>query len=203
MISGVKIPAFKRDAEQKYYRAVADVFSATVLRAGDVDGQWIVQPHVIEVNGEDAPEMPALAGDAIKPADGNIVLCVTSRNNYDHVLQNRANRSTGANLIIVAVFSDELTRDAILNITKTLNVGGDFNLTGDATLGLGTQKMVLGESLAAWAAAVDAAIVTLNANIVILNAWGLLVAPPLPTPLAPLIPFPFLPTNLSQRHKLD
>lgn len=193
------IPKFTRNADEKYYRAIADVFSATVTKAGDDAGQWIVQPHVIEVNGEDSPEIPALAGDAIKPAVDNVVLCVTSRNNYDHVLQNRANRSTGANLIIVAVFSDELTRDAILNITKTLNVGGDFNLTGNATLGAGTQKMVLGESLQT---TIEAMIAALNA----LYAWGATG-----TGAAGSIPaFPQLPpvptwnaATLSSHHKLD
>lgn len=193
------IPKFTQSTDQKYYRSIADVFSATVIKAADDAGQWIVQPHVIELNGDDAPEMPALAGDAIKPAVDNIVLCVTSRNNYEHVLQNRANRSTGANLIIVAVFSDELTRDAIFNITKTLNVGGDFNLTGKATLGAGTQKMVLGESLQT---TVEAMIAALNA----LYAWGATG-----TGAADSIPaFPQLPpvptwnsATLSANHKLD
>lgn len=186
------IPKFTRNSDEKYYRAIADVFSATVKKAGDGDGEWIVQPHVIEVNGQDAPEMPALAGQGIQPEIDNIVLCVTSRNNYDHALQNRANRSTGANLIIVAVFSDELTTDAIVNITETLNVGGDFNLEGKATLGLGTQKMVLGESLAAYAA-------TVNAALTAIIAWGANVTPPLVGAVPPV----WSPSNLSARHKLD
>lgn len=186
------IPTFKKSSEEKYYRPVADVFSAKIIKAADDAGQWIVQPQTIESNGEDSPEMPALAGDAIKPAIDNMVLCVTSRNNYEHVLQNRANRSTGANLIIVAVFSDELTRDAIVNITKTLNIGGDFNLTGKAKLGAATQKMVLGESLAAYAGQVDAA---LQAIIV----WGATVTPP----LSGAVPPAWSGSNLSANHKLD
>lgn len=193
------IPKFTQNTDQKYYRSIADVFSATVVSAADDAGQWIVQPHVIELNGDDAPEMPALAGSSIKPAIGDIVLCVTSRNNYEHVLQNRANRSTGANLIIVAVFSDELTTDAIVNITKTLRVGGDFELTGNATLGAGTQKMVLGESLQT---TIEAMIAALNA----LYAWGATG-----TGAAGSIPaFPQLPpvpswnsATLSTHHKLD
>lgn len=195
------IPKFTQSTDQKYYRSIADVFSATVIKAADDAGQWIVQPHVIELNGDDAPEMPALAGDAIKPAVDNVVLCVTSRNNYEHVLQNRANRSTGANLIIVAVFSDELTRDAILNVTRTLNVGGDFNLTGKATLGAGTQKMVLGESLQT---TIEAMIAALNA----LYAWGATGVAPGPTGgIAPFPGTPPVPTwdsaTLSANHKLD
>lgn len=183
---------FKNTSEQRYYRSIADVFSATVKSAGDEDRQWIVQPHVIELDGEDSPELPALAGQGIKPAVDDIVLCVTSRNNYDHDLQNRANRATGANLIIVAVFSSELTYDSIVNILRTLNVGGDFNLTGKATLGEGTQKMVLGESLAAYAGQVDAA---LQAII----AWGATVTPP----LSGAVPSAWSGSNLSTRHKLD
>lgn len=208
------IPKFTQDGDQKYYRSIADVFSATVVSAADDAGQWIVQPHVIELNGDDAPEMPALAGDAIKPAIGNTVLCVTSRNNFDHVLQNRANRATGANPIIVAVFAAELTRDAILNITKTLNVGGDFNLTGNAnvggnltadgtgeikgaaTLGTGAYHMVLGENAGLWAAGVDAALAALY-------VWASTQVAGIPQfPLTPPL-VPWLPTNLSQKHKLD
>lgn len=195
------IPKFTQNTDQKYYRSIADVFSATVVSAADDAGQWIVQPHVIELNGDDAPEMPALAGSSIKPAIGDIVLCVTSRNNYEHVLQNRANRSTGANLIIVAVFSDELTTDAIVNITQTLRVGGDFELTGNATLGAGTQKMVLGESLQT---TIEAMIAALNA----LYAWGATGVAPGPT--GGIAPFPGAPpvpswnsATLSTHHKLD
>lgn len=195
------IPKFTQNTDQKYYRSIADVFSATVVSAADDAGQWIVQPHVIELNGDDAPEMPALAGSSIKPAIGDIVLCVTSRNNYEHVLQNRANRSTGANLIIVAVFSDELTTDAIVNITKTLRVGGDFELTGNATLGAGTQKMVLGESLQT---TIEAMIAALNA----LYAWG--ATGVAPGPAGGIAPFPGAPSvpswnsaTLSTHHKLD
>lgn len=197
----MSIPKFTQDTDQKYYRSIADVFSATVVSAADDAGQWVVQPHVIELNGDDAPEMPALAGSSIKPAIGDIVLCVTSRNNYEHVLQNRANRSTGANLIIVAVFSDDLTTDAIVNITQTLRVGGNFELTGNATLGAGTQKMVLGESLQT---TIEAMIAALNA----LYAWGATGVAPGPT--GGIAPFPGAPpvpswnnATLSANHKLD
>lgn len=189
------IPKFTKTADEKYYRAIADVFSATVVSAGDAAGEWIVQPHVIEVNGDDAPEMPALAAQSIKPAVDDIVLCITSRNNYAHDLQNRANRPTGANLIIVAVFASELTYDA------TMNILGNLNVAGKATLGAGTQKMVLGESLQT---TIEAMIAALNA----LYAWGATGVAPGPT--GGIAPFPGTPpvpswnaATLSANHKLD
>ena len=183
-----------------FFRATTDTFSAEVIEAAEDSGQYIVQPLMIEADATDTPEMPALAADAIKPAVGDIVLVITSRNNYEHELQNRVTRSTGANLIIVAVFSDELTRDAILNITKTLNVGGNFNLTGDASLGAATKKMVLGESLAEWAQSVDAA-------LQLIIAWGATGVAPGPTggiaPLAGVTQPVWSNANLSTHHKLD
>lgn len=183
-----------------FFQATTDTFSAEVIEADEVSGQYIVQPLMIEADGKDTPEMPALAADAIKPAVGDIVLIVTSRNNYDHELQNRVTTSAGANMIIVAVFSDELTRDAIINITEDLNVGGNFNLTGNATLGAGTKKMVLGESLAEWAQSVDAA-------LQLIIAWGANGVAPGPTggiaPLAGVTQPVWSNANLSTHHKLD
>lgn len=178
-----------------YFKAMTDSFTATVAGAGDVAGQFLVQPHVVEADGQDMPVFPALAADAIKPEIGDKVLCITTRNEYTHEYVNRFNRSTGGNLIIIGVYADDLTRDATLRVLK------DFFVTGAATLGTGSEPMVLGDGLAAWAAKVDAAI---NA----LYAWGATGVPPGPT--GGIAPFPGTPTppawspdNLSENHTLD
>jgi len=178
-----------------YFKALTDCYTATVTKAGDVEGQYIVQPHTVEADAQNTPEMPALAADAIKPALGDKVLCVTSRNDYVHNYVNRFNRTTGGNIIIIGVFADDLSRDATLRILK------DLFVTGDATLGTGAEPMVLGTKLSEWAAKVDAAI---NA----LYSWGATGSAPGPTggiapfPGTPLAP-EWSPSNLSEHHTLD
>lgn len=161
-------------------------YAAEVIKAGDNPGEWIVQPFITETDGKDAAKRSAFSADSIKPAIGNYVFCIESWNNSEFEFQQRINDPSGANVVIVGVFADELTRDATLNILKNLNV------KGKAALGAATQKMVLGDNLATYAAKIDAAFAAIN-------SWGAGVTPPLPPLVLPV----WSPTNLSQNHKLD
>lgn len=159
-------------------------FSAEVIEEGDDAGTWLVRPRTIEVTSKNAADLVALAATTLKPAVGDVVFCVETRNAYDHEAQQRINNPMGALIIIVGVFSEIV------------------NFSGEIVLGEGTYKMVLGEKLGAWAAKVDASI---NA----LYSWG--ATGVAPGPLGGIAPFPGTPTpgawvnadNLSQRNKLD
>lgn len=168
-------------------------YAAEILEAGENEGEWLVAPFIIESDGENAVPRVAMSADAIKPEIGDMVFCIESFTDYEFNFQQRVNNPTGANVIIVGVFADILTRDATLKILK------DFYVTGKAALGVASQKMVLGDSLATWAQKVDAALASLY-------AWGATGTgaggsiPPFPgTPAAPV----WSPANLSQNHKLD
>lgn len=115
-------------------------FSAEVIEAGEDEGTWLVRPRTIEVTAENAVDLIALAATTLKPAVGDVVFCVETRNNYEHEPQQRINNPMGALIIIVGVFSEIV------------------NFSGEIVLGEGTYKMVLGEKLGAWAAKVDASI---------------------------------------------
>lgn len=171
-------------------------YAAEVIEAGENPGEWVVAPLIVEMDGGDATERTAFSADAIKPAIGDMVFCIESHTDYEFNPAQRVNDPTGANVIIVGVFADILSRDATLKILK------DLYVTGKATLGTGADKMVLGEALAVWAQKVDAALTALY-------AWGATGVAPGPT--GGIVPFPGTPaapvwvsgTNLSQNHKLD
>jgi hypothetical protein len=171
------------------------IYSAKVVQAGSASGQWVVSPQYTRVDGTDAPDQTALAGSGIKPVAGDIVLCADSRNSFDHSAFRIFDNNDGACPIIIAVFSQLLTRDLNLVIT------GDFTAKGKATLGEGSQKMVLGGDLETWAKAKDA-------EIAALYTWAATGVAPGPT--GGINPFPGTPpeTNwnaatLSENHKLD
>lgn len=162
-------------------------FSAEVIKKGDDAGTWLVRPRTIEVTSKNAADLVALAATTLKPAVGDVVFCVETRNAYDHEAQQRINNPMGALIIIVGVFSKIV------------------NFSGEIVLGEGTYKMVLGEKLGAWAAKVDASINALYSYLQSVQA-------PPGTLGGPLVPvFPGTPTpgawvnadNLSQRNKLD
>ena len=171
-------------------------YAAEVIKAGENPGEWVVAPLIVEMDGGDAPNRTAFSADAIKPAIGDFVFCIESHTDYEFNPAQRVNDPTGANVIIVGVFADILSRDATLKILK------DLYVTGRATLGTGAVKMVLVEALAVWAQKVDAALTALY-------AWGATGVAPGPT--GGIVPFPGTPaapvwvsgTNLSQNHKLD
>lgn len=159
-------------------------FSAEVIAEGDDAGTWLIRPRIVEVDAQDAIDLMALAANGLKPAVGDVVFCVETRNNYDHEPQQRINNPMGSYLIIVGTFAEIV------------------NFSGEIVLGAGTYKMVLGEKLGEWAAKVDA-------SIQALYAWGATGVAPGPT--GGIAPFPGTPTpgvwlnadNLSQRNKLD
>lgn len=161
-------------------------YAAKIIKAGTRAGEWVIAPYITEVDGKDAAQRLAFSADSIKPAINDIVFCIESWTNSAFDFQQRINDPTGANVTIVGVFSQILTRDATLNILKNLNV------TGKAALGAATKKMVLGENLAEWAQTVDTA---LQAII----TWGATVTPPLSGVTTPA----WSGSNLSMNHKLD
>lgn len=185
------------------------VYTATVVKAGDKPGIFIVQPHRVRVDAQDAPEIPALAADGIKPPDKSLVLCIESVNAFNHEAAMDWNDNGGACPIIIAQFSAELIRDAILHVLQNLIVDGsgligvDLVVKGKASLGEATKFMVLGEPLATWAQKVDSALAALY-------AWGATGLPPGGLGTGGIAPFPgtppapvWEPTNLSDKHKLD
>lgn len=183
------------------------VYTGTVVKAGDKPGIFIVQPHRVRVDAQDAPEIPALAADGIKPPDKSLVLCIESVNAFNHEAAMDWNDNGGACPIIIAQFSAELIRDAILHVLQNLIVDGsgligvDLAVKGKASLGAATKHMVLGEPTATWAQKVDASIAAVNNYLEIANA------PPGGGPLTPVFTPPSPPTwegsNLSTKHKLD
>lgn len=165
------------------------IYSAKVVKAGDLTGQWIVSPQYTRVDGKPAPDQTALSGNGIKPVSGDIVLCADSQNSFDHSTFRIFDDNAGAFPIIIAVFSQLLTMDL------------DVTITGKVTLGTGSQKMVLGDDLQTWAQAKDA-------EIAALYAWA--ATGVAPGPSGGIVPFPGTPaetnwdTNtLSQNHTVD
>jgi hypothetical protein len=163
------------------------IYSATIKEAGTTAGTWVVLPKYTNVDAQSAPEILALAADGIVPVAGDTVLCAESINDLLHNSARVYDDNGGANPVIIGVFSQLFT---------TLC---DVHIKGKATLGEGTKKMVLGNELAAWAAAKDA-------EIAALYAWaktGTGAAGSIP-------PFPGTPAetnwssgNLSNKHTLD
>lgn len=157
------------------------IFSATIKQAGENTGEWIVTPLYTRVDGLTAPDIIALAANGIEPVAGDIVLCAESINPFDHSSVRSFDNNGGANPIIIATFAELLT---------TLC---DIVIKGTATLGTGTDPMVLGNALATWAQAKDA-------EIQALYTWGAGVSPAFPGTPAVTV---WDAANLSENHKLD
>ena len=159
------------------------IYCATVKSEGTDAGTWTVSPAYTRVDGQQAPDIIALAVNGIVPEIGDIVLCAEGINPFDHSSVKSFDNNGGANPLIIGTFEQLLT--TLCNVV----IKGDLTVEGGATLGLGTFKMVLGESLATWAQSVDLALSTLS------SAAGNYV----PT----IVPSVWLSANLSNNHKLD
>jgi hypothetical protein len=157
------------------------IYSATIKQARETAGQLVVTPLYTRVDGLPAPDILALAANGIEPVAGDIVLCAESINPFDHSSVRSFDNNGGSCPIIIATFAELFT---------TLC---DIVIKGKSTLGAGTDPMVLGNALAAWAQAKDA-------EIAALYAWGLTVTPPFPGTPAQTN---WNANNLSANHKLD
>ena len=165
------------------------IYSAAVIKAGDVQGTWIVSPHYTRNDGQPAPDILALAADSIVPVANDIVLCAEGINSFDHSSVRSLDNNGGSNPVIIATFSQLFT---------TLC---DMVIKGKVTLGTGSKKMLLGEDVQTWAQAKDS-------EIQALYTWA--ATGVAPGPVGGINPFPGTPAetmwdaaNLSQNHKLD
>jgi len=131
------------------------IYSATVKQQGTGSGEWVVSPAYSRVDGQPAPDITALSANGIVPEVGDIVLCCEGINPFDHSSVRSFDNNHGANPLIIATFEELLT--TLCNMI----IKGDMSVEGKTTLGLGTFKMVLGESLATWAQSVDLALSTI------------------------------------------
>jgi hypothetical protein len=153
------------------------IYSAKVIKAGDVQGTWIVSPAYTRNDGQPAPDILALSAYKIVPAVNDIVLCAESINPFDHSSVRSFDDNGGSNPIIIATYAQ---------ILETLC---DMIIRGKVTLGQGSEKMVLGNSLETWAKSVDTALSTLSAAV--------------GNVLPAITPSLWVNTNLSQNHTLD
>lgn len=153
------------------------IFSATIIKAGDDVGTWVVSPAYTRNDGLPAPNILALSADQIVPAVNDIVLCIEGANPFDHSSVRSFDNNGGSNPIIIATYAQ---------ILETLC---DMVIRGKVTLGQGTYKMALGDPIETWAKSVDTALSTLSAAV-----GGVLPA---------ITPSLWLSTNLSTNHKLD
>ena len=157
------------------------IYSATVKKAGDVQGTWIVSPAYTRNDGLPAPDILALSADKIVPAVNDIVLCVEGINPFVHSSVRSFDNNGGSNPVIIATYAQ---------ILETLC---DMIIRGKVTLGQGSKKMVLGDPLQTWAQAKDA-------ELQALYTWAATATPPFPGTPA-LVNWD---TNtLSANHKLD
>ena len=111
------------------------IYSATVIKAGDVQGTWIVSPAYTRNDGQPAPNILALSADSIVPVAGDIVLCAEGINPFDHSSVRSFDNNGGSNPVIIATYAQ---------ILETLC---DMIIRGKVTLGAGTKKMVLGDTI--------------------------------------------------------
>ena len=165
------------------------IYSATIKQAGETSGTWVVTPLYTREDGQPAPDILALAANGLEPVAGDIVLCAESINPFDHSSVRSFDNNGGSCPIIIATFAELFT--TLLDIV----------IKGKATLGAGTDPMVLGNALATWAQAKDA-------EIAALYAWA--ATGVAPGPAGGINPFPGTPAetnwssdNLSENHKLD
>ena len=105
------------------------IYTAKVTGTGLIEGQWKIAPQYSRDDGSDAPEQIALASNGIKPATNDLVLCVESRNAFDHEPFRIFDDNGGACPVIIATFEQLLT----LLVKLTLGTGTDFMLLGDTT----------------------------------------------------------------------
>jgi len=168
------------------------IYSATVKEEGTESGTWIVSPAYSRVDGQPAPDIIALSANKIVPVKGDVVLCCEGINPFDHSSVRSFDNNYGSNPLIIATFEQLFT---------TLL---DMVVQGKMTLGEGSEKMVLGESLQTWAQSVDTAITSLY------DFGKLGVAPGPAGGIKPFIEAPGVndapvweEANLSENHKLD
>src|SRR5271157_2124463 len=85
------------------------IYIATVIKAGETQGTWIVAPAYTRNDGQPAPDIEALAADSIVPVAGDIVLCAEGINPFDHSSVRSFDNNGGSNPIIIATFAQLLT----------------------------------------------------------------------------------------------
>ena len=157
------------------------IYAATVKGAGETAGTYLVTPHYTRVDGTTAPDIEALPGNGLTPADGDVVFCAEGINDFSQSMQMIFNDNGGAFPIIFASLAQLLVFSVAMQIT------------GKVKLGQGGKKMLLGDDVQTWAQKVDAALSALY-------AWGATVTPPFPGTPA-LSPWPI--AALSANHELD
>ena len=169
------------------------IYSATIKQAGEDAGTWLVTPHYTRNDGQPAPDILALSADQIVPAVNDIVLCAEGINPFDHSSVRSFDNNGGSNPVIIATYAQ---------IFETLC---DMIIRGKVTLGQGTKKMVLGDSLEVWAQNVDAAIQALYtwAKTGTPASSGPVDTGGIPTFLGTPAYTAWSSANLSTNHKLD
>ena len=169
------------------------IYAAVVISPGIKNPKaFLVTPQYTRIDGVAALNIEALPVSGLSCLPGDVVFCAEGINDFAQASQIIFNDNGGAYPLIFGTLASPL-------LLKT-----DFKLLGKMTLGLGTAKMVLGDSLATWAQAMDAAMTALY-------AWAATGIPPNPSGLfGGISPFPRTPAltpwsaaNLSQNHKLD
>jgi len=157
------------------------IYAATVQSTGVTAGTYFVLPHYTRIDGTDAAQIEALPLNGLIPANGDVVFCAESINDFAQSKQMIFNDNGGAFPIIVASLAQILVFSIAMQIT------------GNVTLGQGGKKMLLGDDVQSWAQKVDAALTALY-------AWGATVTPPFPgTPALQ----PWSTAALSTHHQLD
>jgi hypothetical protein len=164
------------------------IYAATAHGEGTTAGTYIVTPHYSRVDGTDAPDIEALPINGLTPAEGDIVFCAETINDFSQSMQMIFNDNGGAFPIMFASLAQLLVFSVAMQIT------------GKVTLGQGGKKMLLGETVQTWAQSVDAALQALY-------TWGATGSPP---PSGGIVPFPGTPPlqawstdALSENHELD
>lgn len=165
------------------------IYAATVSGQGTMPGTWAVTPLYTRIDGIEAPSIDALPVNGLIPAEGDTVYCAEGINDLAQSMQLLINDNGGAFPIIIA------------SIAASLVYSPAMQFKGHVKLGEGGKKMVLGDDLATWAQAVDAALQALY-------TWG--ATGVAPGPAGGINPFTGSPalqawasSNLSQNHVLD
>ena len=166
------------------------IYAATVMSIGITPGTFFVSPQYSRVDGTDAPMIEALPVSGLVPTITDTVICAEGINDFSQSMQMIFNDNGGAFPLIIASLAQILIYSVVMTQIKGL-----------VTLGEGGKHMLLGETVATWAASVDAALAALY-------AWGATGAAPGPTgginpfPQLPLAPV-WSPLALSLKHRLD
>ena len=162
------------------------IYAATAHGKGTTEGTYIVTPHYSRIDGTDAPNIEALPINGLTPAEGDIVFCAETINDFSQSMQMIFNDNGGAYPIIFASLAQLLVFSVAMQIT------------GKVTLGQGGKKMLLGETVQTWAQSVDAALSALY-------TWGATGAGSggiAPFPQVPALS-PWSTDALSKNHTLD